>query len=59
MLNKNTDLLLLGAEARPGDLAGINRVNDEWRDSQSRNERTTHEARPLGLVAIAMRWLNG
>jgi hypothetical protein len=59
MLDKNIDFLLLGAEARPCDLAEINRVNEEWRDSEARTQRTPYAAQPLGLVAIAMRWLNG
>jgi hypothetical protein len=46
----------LGAETRPGDLADINRVYQAWQDAAARNERSGDVVRPLGLVAIAMRW---
>jgi len=49
----------LGAETRPGDLAGINQVYQAWHDPAARNQRAGKAVRPLGLVAIAMHWLKG
>lgn len=47
----------LGAETRPGDLAEINRVHQAWHDPAARDRRSGDVVRPLGLVAIALRWL--
>jgi hypothetical protein len=59
MLDQNADLSWLGAESRPGDLAEINRVYEAWHDAAARDRRQGDKARPLGLVAIVMRWFKG
>ena len=45
MFNKSADFSWLGAEALPGDLAEINRVNQAWLDAAARHERYVRELR--------------
>ena len=45
MFNKSTDMSWLGAEALPGGLAEINRVNQAWLDAAARHERYVRELR--------------
>jgi hypothetical protein len=56
MFRRHTDLSWLGAEALPGDLAEINRVNQAWLDAAARDQRFVKEPRQRGLASIAIRW---
>lgn len=56
MFRRRADVSWLGAEALPGDLAEINRVNQAWLDATARNQRYVDAPRRRGLASIAMHW---
>lgn len=56
MLRRHMDLSWLGAEALPGDLAEINRVNQAWLDAAARNERHVKAPRQRGFASIVLHW---
>jgi len=57
MKDRKADLLWLGAEALPGDLVEINRVNQAWLKALARNPRSVREFQPPGFIATAMCWI--
>jgi hypothetical protein len=46
----------LGAEALPGGLAEINRVNQAWLDAAVRHQRFVKQLRQRGFAATAIHW---
>lgn len=57
MLNRRVELSWLGAEALPGDLAGINRVYQAWLDAAARHEQIVREIQRRECAATAVRWM--
>jgi hypothetical protein len=57
--DRKADLSWLGAEALPGDLAGINRVHDARRSGTSRLRAPARPSISRGVISSAWRWLKG
>jgi hypothetical protein len=56
MPGKKTQLSWLGAEALPGGLAEINRVQQAWLDAAARHRRYVEELRQRGFGGADTRW---
>jgi hypothetical protein len=53
MFRRREDLPWLGAEALPGGLTEIHRVNQVWLDAAARQQRYVKELRDRGFLSIA------
>jgi len=49
---RHAELPWLGAEALPGDLAEINRVNQAWLEAAARHQRYVEAPRQRGFSAV-------
>ena len=52
----STEPYWLGAEALPGELAEINRVNQAWLEAATPRQLYVSEIRLRGFAAAAIRW---
>ena len=57
MLERKTEASWLGAEALPGDLDEINRINAARPNTAPRHQRPLNELRLEGLITTAMNWI--